>query len=35
MTLLLLAGTAEARAIATALQGQGVIASLAGATRDP
>lgn len=35
MTLLLLAGTAEARAIATALQGQGVIATLAGATRDP
>jgi precorrin-6A/cobalt-precorrin-6A reductase len=35
MTLLLLAGTAEARAIATALQGQDVIAALAGATRDP
>ncbi|WP_322889203.1 MULTISPECIES: cobalt-precorrin-6A reductase [unclassified Yoonia] len=35
MTLLLLAGTAEARAIATALQGQDIIASLAGATRDP
>lgn len=35
MTLLLLAGTAEARAIATALRGQDVIASLAGATRDP
>lgn len=35
MTLLLLAGTAEARAIAAALQGQDVMASLAGATRDP
>ncbi|WP_019955175.1 cobalt-precorrin-6A reductase [Yoonia vestfoldensis] len=35
MTLLLLAGTTEARAIATALQGQDVMASLAGATRDP
>jgi precorrin-6A/cobalt-precorrin-6A reductase len=35
MTLLLLAGTQEAREIATALQGRGVIASLAGATRDP
>jgi precorrin-6A/cobalt-precorrin-6A reductase len=35
MTLLLLAGTQEARAIAVALQGQDVIASLAGVTRDP
>lgn len=35
MTLLLLAGTGEARVIATALQGRDVIASLAGVTRDP
>lgn len=35
MTLLLLAGTAEARALATALQGRDIIATLAGATRDP
>ncbi|MFN3663505.1 cobalt-precorrin-6A reductase [Yoonia sp.] len=35
MTLLLLAGTGEARAIAVALQGRDVIASLAGVTREP
>ena len=35
MTLLLLAGTGEARQIATALQGHDIIASLAGVTRDP
>ncbi|WP_373635414.1 cobalt-precorrin-6A reductase [Yoonia sp. SS1-5] len=35
MTLLLLAGTGEARAIALALAGRDVIASLAGATRAP
>ncbi|WP_322893658.1 MULTISPECIES: cobalt-precorrin-6A reductase [unclassified Yoonia] len=35
MTLLLLAGTGEARMIAQALQGRDVIASLAGVTRDP
>lgn len=35
MTLLLLAGTSEARAVAKALAGQDVIASLAGATRAP
>ena len=35
MTLLLLAGTGEARAIAAALQGRDVIASLAGVTREP
>ena len=35
MTLLLLAGTGDARRIATGLQGADVIASFAGATRDP
>ena len=35
MTLLLLAGSGEARVIAQALQGRDVIASLAGVTRDP
>lgn len=35
MTLLLLAGTSEARAVAQALSGADVIASLAGATRAP
>ncbi|MBQ2262153.1 MAG: cobalt-precorrin-6A reductase [Loktanella sp.] len=35
MTLLLLAGTGEARVIAQALHGRDVIASLAGVTRDP
>lgn len=35
MTLLLLAGTGDARRIAERLTGQDVVASLAGATRDP